>query len=558
MRIMGFKKLAQTIGFDVATTIARHLSLNGSSDAINTLIEELNKEYFFCIATHKVYRYTKNADNSYNLTEANIDGMRMRYASRIYQYNSVRLNKCLSMNPADIFYEHPNRNTVESIVFDPEKPMGFYVDRVTSDFQYFNQWSGWPYQPKPGDWSKLKKFLLTGAFDGVQAHYDWFIKWLAFKIQNPHKLPEMAVIFYGINLVGKSFLCEFVLPSLFGMSRSLPSADLSSLGKDFNAQFQNKFFVHICESNLAKVNRKHIGNILKKMITSTDIEIEGKGKDSVTSKNYCVFVFTTNEFGGVPIENDLRRFAAFEFGTAYLNRHDLFAEIEDEFNEGGAEAFLYHLLYEVKFEAFETIPNTFDENFDPGTMDQESLATFLEETKTNHLKKNKIIKAQLREVHSCAPKTQILSEIEAASDNIYKKCWRIFIETGFIHNTKIMLDPDEKVYISTKDFFIGCQERIFKFGRDERSFCVALARELVEMCGKDWTEPTRVKVNPSLPQRLKYPLTGSYAYHVSRREIAERHKLFRHRSLEIKDKEDSDEIITQILGDVKTVASKYI
>jgi Family of unknown function (DUF5906) len=539
MRVMGFKKLSQTIGFDNAATISKYLGLSSSSDAIDTLMEELNKEYFFCINTHQIFRYTIDPDHSFTLTEVSIDGLRQRYMARCYMYNSIKKQKALSMNPADIFIEHPARRTVEAIVFEPDQEKGFYTKNSKS---YLNLWTGWPWEPRKGDWSKLHHFLLHGAFDGDQASYDWFIKWLAFKIQNPGKLTEIAVIFYGINLVGKSFLCEFILPHLFGMKYSLPSSDLSKLDKDFNSQFQNKFFIHFCESNVAKINRKHVGNTLKKMITSTDLEIEAKRKDVIFAKNYCSIVFTTNDFIGVPIENDLRRFVAFEFGTSYLNRTDLFGQIEYEFlYQGMAEAFLYHLKYEINFGAFEKVDNV--DGIDSSI------------TEKMVLQANK---AQLRELQTSAPKTDLLNEIEAASDSIHKKCIRIFIETGYINDMKVIADPDEGVYLSTTDFYQGCKDRIAKFGQDERGFSISLGRELVEMCSKTWTEPLRRKVTPNLRASVPYPIQGSYVYYMSRNDLSDRHFEFRGRRIKPRDFDESEAIIVDMITEQTALANKHL
>lgn len=509
MLIPNYKILHEAIGDAPFKLISEWLGFSSEEkDLVNKKIDEINKEYFFNKENNNIYKMEE--DGSSLPMEMSKERIVNRYAAHALTYKPVKASGSRLMNPADIWMEHPNRLDVERIIFDPEKPPNLHQ---TSNGYMYNIWSGWPYDPVEGDWSLLREFLQTGAFNNNKENYEWFMKWLAFKIRFPHLLPEVAVVFYGIGDVGKSFLCEFILPYLFGAKYSLPSINLTDLNSNFNAKFQSKFYAHFCESNVAKIDKKYTGNVLKKMITSRQMDYEGKGKEAFTSDNYCVFVFTTNDPNGVPIERDIRRFAAFEFGEAYYKKDALFSKIEKEFTSGGVNALMYHLLKEIE------LNDSLNPVLDP--LDDGTHAL-------NVIKK--------------LPVTETLLELEAFSENNYKKSLRCFIETGFINSGKVINDPNLEVYVSTEDFYEGIREKITNFAQEPRGYSVNMGKELKALCGPEWVEERRKKINTGFREKLKYSLRGSYAYLVSRQGLSDRHFELRKRRISILNEVDAQEV----------------
>jgi hypothetical protein len=83
---------------------------------------------------------------------------------------------------------------------------------------------------------------------------------------------------------------------------------------------------------------------LKDFITSPYHQIEYKGKEPFTVRNYCRLLVTGNPEWIVPVSLEGRRFAVFEIGEDHMKDAAYFAAIDAEMHAGGREALLHHLL----------------------------------------------------------------------------------------------------------------------------------------------------------------------------------------------------------------------
>lgn len=110
--------------------------------------------------------------------------------------------------------------------------------------------------------------------------------------------------------IGKTAFSK-VLQGLFDNSNKLVevSSNYTWLQSQFNGNLKNK--VLMCCEELPKDTRNswiNSFNRLKDFITNDNISIECKGKDAITCPNDIDFVITTNNIGGVPLEENNRRY----------------------------------------------------------------------------------------------------------------------------------------------------------------------------------------------------------------------------------------------------------
>ena len=92
--------------------------------------------------------------------------------------------------------------------------------------------------------------------------------------------------------------------------------------------------------------------LLKGLITGNTIAIESKGVNTIIVPNFLHVIIIGNDEWLVSATGDERRFFALECGDRRRENYDYFAAIAKELENGGYQALLYHLLYEVDLTGF--------------------------------------------------------------------------------------------------------------------------------------------------------------------------------------------------------------
>ena len=122
--------------------------------------------------------------------------------------------------------------------------------------------------------------------------YDYFIKWIAQMIQYPAVKTTM-ILFQGAEGCGKGRLFS-IIEKLIGSSKyfetSCPERDVWG---HFNPRMSNSFFVHLSE--LSKKQTMDSENKIKALVTDPAIEINQKGKDTISTTSYHRFVVASND-----------------------------------------------------------------------------------------------------------------------------------------------------------------------------------------------------------------------------------------------------------------------
>lgn len=205
---------------------------------------------------------------------------------------------------------------------------------------YYNSWRGFPLEGKQGDFPKIEYHLKhVWCRDNIE-HYNYLMAWFADIIQNPAQKKGTALVIKGKKGAGKSDIVEKLLYKIFGYTYIKVDKAEQVTGK-FNAHLQGKLLLVLEEAVWA--GDKVSEGTLKSMITDTQFVIEGKGTNAEKSEAYFRLIFLSNEKQAVPATTDERRFFALKVSEEYLDNIEYFAELIDEIENGGAEAFMYHL-----------------------------------------------------------------------------------------------------------------------------------------------------------------------------------------------------------------------
>ncbi|MDP3492859.1 MAG: bifunctional DNA primase/polymerase [Hyphomonadaceae bacterium] len=234
-----------------------------------------------------------------------------------------------------------HRRQAEDVVFVPDREVPGSL----------NLWTGWGVdRGESGECRLMLEMIRDVLCSGVQEHYDYLMRWMAWKVQNPGEPNEVAVVFKGAKGVGKTTLGES-LAKIFG-SHGLVLSSVEQIAGRFSGHLATVCFLFGDEIFWGG-NKTHEGT-LKKIITDREVMREAKGVDMVRARNRISLMMATNEKWAVPasLEGE-RRFFVLNVSSERKVPDSAPADhpnrlywnaVHDEIRDGGRAAFLRHLM----------------------------------------------------------------------------------------------------------------------------------------------------------------------------------------------------------------------
>jgi Family of unknown function (DUF5906) len=162
---------------------------------------------------------------------------------------------------------------------------------------------------------------------------------MARAVQHPEQQGEVAVVLYGKKGTGKSFLGR-AFNRLFG-SHSMIIQNAKHLTGNFNEHPQATVALFVEEAPFAGDHTCQ--SVLKGLITDATFVSEAKYKKAVEADNHLHIIMASNESHVVYASDDERRYFALKVSDEKIGDFDYFGAIQNELNNGGYEALLYHL-----------------------------------------------------------------------------------------------------------------------------------------------------------------------------------------------------------------------
>jgi hypothetical protein len=228
--------------------------------------------------------------------------------------------------------QHPERRQYDGITFQPN------CDEIVGN--RLNLWQGWSVEPKPGDWSLMKKHILELLASSILKHFDYIINWLAWAVQHPAERAEVALVFRGIRGSGKGTLGN-AMCRIFGQHATHLSSAEHLTGR-FNAHLRDACLLFADEAYWP--GDKSAEGSLKALITEPEIAIEPKHREIVMVKNMSHVLMASNENWVVPAGEKERRFAVFDVAEDQAQKEEWFGPLYEQLENGGYSAMLYDLL----------------------------------------------------------------------------------------------------------------------------------------------------------------------------------------------------------------------
>ena len=202
----------------------------------------------------------------------------------------------------DVWIGHTNRRSVKDIVFNP---------KVLDDGKNFNMFKGYAIKYKDCKDEHLEDaqpwvdHIKNIICKGDEKLFKWTMSWLALTIQKPWIKAGVMLMIKSNQGAGKQRMFNPLL-EIIGEANSLEVNNMDMLTSRFNSHLAGKVLIVIDEALFG-------GNIkqrsqLKNLITSYIQNIEMKGKDMISIKDFCNLASLTNNSFSAPVDENQRRF----------------------------------------------------------------------------------------------------------------------------------------------------------------------------------------------------------------------------------------------------------
>lgn len=223
-----------------------------------------------------------------------------------------------------LWMEHPLRARISNTVFSPwpismpdedlTKKNGEYItNRTVNTFSGY-RWTFEELKEASEDLSandaleEWRKLILEGFVNRVEEHYNYFMNWLAWTIQNPRNKTGVAIVIKSLKGVGKGFFSQ-VLQKFYGDGMLFVPG--KGIDDNFNSHLANRLLIWLDEMNGRTANKSNM-DLIKSWLTDPGQIVQQKYKDAYATANCTNFLAATNNDICFEITTDNRRWVIFE------------------------------------------------------------------------------------------------------------------------------------------------------------------------------------------------------------------------------------------------------
>jgi len=143
---------------------------------------------------------------------------------------------------------------------------------------------------KQGEYKYIKQLILN-LVGNSEPEYIYFIKWIAWQVQNPLKRLPTSIILQGEQGTGKTQFCNRVLRRIF--EENFIEIGQTDINADYNDYIMGKQLI-VANEVIHNDNKYLIPDKLKNYVTDEHLRIAKKFKDSIVTTNYAQWIFVTN------------------------------------------------------------------------------------------------------------------------------------------------------------------------------------------------------------------------------------------------------------------------
>jgi hypothetical protein len=277
-----------------------------------------------------------------------VDGFKLTHCNRFVMVSAGKdangNDKLRAVPLGEWWLHHPERRTYSSVMFYPGKDAG----------KSMNLWRGFAFDAIPGDCTLFLDHLRKVLCRGNDAHYQYLVGWMAYRVQFPHMPGQVAIVLRGKQGTGKGTFARH-LGKLFGGHYKHVTNPDHITGK-FNTVLHDAVLVFADEC--FRTDKAH-ASALKALITEETLRVEAKGVDNLESRNCMGFILATNQDQAILAALDDRRYFALDVPDDRRRDSEYFSAMERQMEAGGYSALLHYLLtYDLSTFDVRAVPRT--------------------------------------------------------------------------------------------------------------------------------------------------------------------------------------------------------
>jgi hypothetical protein len=292
---------------------------NRNKAANDPVVEEFNQHHAVVVMGGKTVVIREDGNQVVPMSVASF---------RDYYSNRPRVD---GVTAANYWLRHKDRLTYPGVVFDP-------TGKAAND--ELNLWRGFAVDAVEGDCSLYLAHVRENIAAGDEVVYQYLLDWMADAVQNPHRLPGVAIALRGRQGTGKGiFTAQF--GKIFGRHYKHVQTPDHLIGR---------FTQHLADALLVFADEviwggdKQQEGVLKALITEERRFVEPKGVNAYEVKNYVRLMMASNNDWVVPAGGEERRFCVLDVANNRMQDADYFGAIVAQMDSGGREALLHMLL----------------------------------------------------------------------------------------------------------------------------------------------------------------------------------------------------------------------
>ena len=206
----------------------------------------------------------------------------------------------------------------------------------------WNTWQGFQIRPRPGDWSRFRRFIFDDLSRRRYDVYEYLLNWLAAMYQRPGEPGQAFLVFRGWPGTGRGTFYDYTAAPFGTRVHALHLTQRTQLTGEFNEHLAGKVFVFADEAFFSGDHQAHAA--LKPLTTDKELPIRGLYQPLRTEKNCIHLMMSTNEVHAVRVDSNARRAVVVDNSNAHAADRAYFARIHEELAAGGAQAMLWDLL----------------------------------------------------------------------------------------------------------------------------------------------------------------------------------------------------------------------
>ena len=352
LKIGTLKKLAKEANLDMYKKLfLKNNTISDDTKSVelenyNNIKIEFEKNNFKIL--HPIMFVTIDRDN--NLILRTKKDFKDVYENLVYNKFDARTNNFIKVSFVDEWLKDATLKTYDKLDFLPKQPTPTYI---------YNTFSNFEAEQKQLIKTDVENSLIIKHIKNLCNNsddvYEYVIKFLARKVQNPNILTNTALIFKSNEGAGKDMFFNWFGNKIIGNNYYYNTEKPELLFGKFTSALENKIMIVVNETS--GKDTFSINENIKCAITAEYNIIEHKCIKPYKNANHISYIFLTNNDNPIKVSADDRRFCGIECNNDICNNKQYFTALHDELKKGEYDRAFYNYLMDIQCDNYDFTNN---------------------------------------------------------------------------------------------------------------------------------------------------------------------------------------------------------